>query len=232
MDNPSLLPPTIQKWSQNIPDTNPAFLHIWPRHQSNSIFALWSHSLIPPSLYPPIREPLWYWLCDCHIFCPPTPSRVCMSAAAVSSRPSHYLVTWLLCTATSFLMESLSVFSFWRRVAAVSVCLRWVDSTSPTLPYFLFSIGGDCCKGEGEELICGPFHATMISSNLIQPSSFSLVCFLQIGARSLQKPCVCVFCCVCVCVCVRVRERKGDWGRKTEVMSSECVCMYKYLCVK
>lgn len=45
------------------------------------------------------------------------------------------------------------------------------------------------------------FHATVIPSNLIQTSSFSLVCFSHIGACRLQKP--------YVCVCVREGGREG-----------------------
>lgn len=64
----------------------------------------------------------------------------------------------------------------------------------------------------------------MIPSNLIQPSSFSLVCFSHIGTCRLQKPYV------HVCVCACLEREKGDGGRKTELMRSECLCMYTSLC--
>lgn len=83
-----------------------------------------------------------------------------------------------------------------------------VDSAALTLHYFLFFLSATSVAGGGRGTYLWVFHATVISSNLIQPSSFSLVCSSHIGACRLRKPHV------PVCVGVKEsRERKGDGGR-------------------
>lgn len=107
-------------------------------------------------------------------------------------------------------------------------CVRvgWGDNgTAFALPYFPFSINNKCSGEEGEDLISGPFHATVIPSNLIQLSSFALVCSSHVGACRLQKPCLYV----CARVCVREETEGEEKGRQTELISSDCVFKYKCL---
>lgn len=101
----------------------------------------------------------------------------------------------------------------------VRVCKGGVVSSALALPYFLLSTS---VAGGGRGTYLWAFHATVIPSNLIQPSSFSLVCFSHIGACRLKKT-------LCACVSVGIREM-GEEGGQTELIGSEYVCMHKYLC--
>lgn len=167
---------------------------------------------------------LWY-TCDYHIFCPPT-----------------FHISSLLHISTLYYSD----FSSLRRnLFSIGVCFPYGGGDGGGMMCECVCKGGwqrcsyitllplfyQCSAGEGRGTYLWAFHATVIPSNLIQPSSFSLVCFSHIGACRLQKPCVCVCARVRACVC-GIRKRKGDRGRQTELMSSECVCICKYLCVK
>lgn len=89
----------------------------------------------------------------------------------------------------------------------VCVCVRGTDGSALTLPYLLFSRSEECSRRGERGTYLWAFHATVIPSNLIQASFFSLVCFSHIGACRLPKPCECE----CVYVCIRGEGKGGQW---------------------